>query len=117
MSDLSVLDSIKHKDISEIILELDRLYNDKSINIDKIKSLILNEQNNSIFNLNTDDKKLTYILLLGIIYDSLSSNLYFSDIFESLNNKLVQICKYYDINIQDVAKLSRFAIQAKNLNN
>lgn len=107
-SNIQLLETIKHESIQNIenlIIYLSHQYLSKSEYI--IQQLIQNARN-SIFSFlrETNELKLIQTVLLAIVLDSLSSNLYNKTLREQYMDKIRKISINLNISIDDVFKLS-----------
>lgn len=110
VSAIQVLNSLKYKETDEIIKsieELNILYLPK---INTFKNIICDfTKDNSIFTLDLNDEiKFINIILLAIMLESISSNLYNIELREILMNKMRKICNILNVNLNDVFYFSKY---------
>lgn len=114
LSYLKILESLKHENKNKIVNDL----NDISVNciskVDQFKNIISNS--NSIISINVDDdNKLVNIMLLVIVVESLSSNMYDREIRNNLFEKIKDVVNDLDINIDDVFFFSKYETDIKKI--
>jgi len=117
-SDHFKLKTIKHHSVDEIqnfIQELSIKYLNY---VDKFLNIIQKESSDSLFSIKTNDKlnmKLVQSILLSIVIDSLSSNLYNKSLREEYMDKIRLISKNLNLSVDDIFKFSYFVEEWMNI--
>ena len=110
MTDAQILGTLKYKKVEETIEILNNLKNTYLLKFDDFKQVTIDsEKNNSIIQLNIENKeKFINIMLLVVIIESLSSNMYDRELREELMNKIKKVCQVLDINLNDIFHFSKY---------
>jgi len=110
MTDAQSLGTVKYKKVEEIIKILNNLKNIYLSKFDDFKKVTIDStNNNSIVQLNIDNKeKFINIMLLVVVIESLSSNMYDKELRKELMNKIKKVCQILKINLDDVFYFSQY---------
>ncbi len=110
MTDAQILGTVKYKKVEETIEILHNLKNIYLSNFDDFKKVTMDStNNNSIIQLNIENKeKFINIMLLVVVIESLSSNMYDRELREELMNKIKKVCQVLEINLNDVFHFSKY---------
>lgn len=109
MSDILILQTIKNRDIKEIILHLDDIVNKYRGVEDKFLLTIKSDYKSMLTNL--DETKAGQFLLaalVSVIYTSISSNILNPEISSGYLKKIEEICLHYGIALDDVRFMLQF---------
>ncbi len=117
-NDYSKLQTLKHHSPEEIQDVIQVLSHNNITKIDKFINIIERETSNSLFSIKSGkdfDLKLIQSILLSIVLDSLSANLYNKSLREEYMDKIRLISKNLNLSIDDIFKFSYFVDKWKNI--
>lgn len=117
MTDAQILGTIKYKQVEEIIETMSNLNNTYLSKFDDFKKITMSSMNNnSIVQLDTENKeKFINIMMLVVVIESLSSNMYNKDLREELMEKINKVCYTLEINLSDVFYFSKYENEIINI--
>lgn len=117
MTNLQILETLKYKNVSEFIELLVMIKEDNINKFEEFKALVsIDNDSNSILNYNDSDKgKFITIMLLVLVLESISSNMYNRDLRDEMMNKIKEVCLILNISINDIFYFSKYMNQISAL--
>lgn len=116
MSNMQVLESLKYKNTLEIVTILKSIGQDNLSKFDEFEKLISESSGNSILKLKIEDKqRYINIMLLVLVLESLSSNLYNRELREELMGKIQEVCVQLEIDIGDVFYFTKYESEIRQI--